>query len=123
LSYTDFVISDLRLDKDVLVGNDTLQVSVTVANDGKRAGDKVVELYISDLYASLTPSHHKLRGFERVSLAPGEKRAITFALTADDLSFVNASLQRVTEPGRFRVAVGSEAIEFEYVNNLDGEVR
>lgn len=123
LSYTDFVISDLRLDKDVLVGNDTLQVSVTVANDGKRAGDKVVELYISDLYASLTPSHHKLRGFERVSLAPGEKRAITFALTADDLSFVDASLQRVTEPGRFRVAVGSEAIEFEYVNNLDGEVR
>jgi beta-glucosidase len=115
LSYTDFEFSDLRLDKEALAQGETLSVSVTVKNTGRRAGDKIVDLFVSDLYASLSPAFMKLRGFERVSLAPGDSEEVRFTLTADDLGFVNEELQRVTEPGEFRVTVGGMTADFDFV--------
>jgi len=106
LSYTEFELANLRLDRDVLVRGEQVTATVQVTNSGDRAGDKIIDLYVSDSYASLTPAARKLRGFARVSLEPGESRAVSFSLTDDDLSFVNAALERVTEPGEFRVTVG-----------------
>ena len=90
-------------------------VTAKVTNTGDRTGDKIVDLFVSDLYASLTPASKKLRGFTRVSLEPGESRDVNFRLTSEDLSFVNAALQRVTEPGEFRVAIGELTANFEFL--------
>jgi beta-glucosidase len=106
LSYTDFELANLRLDRDVLVRGEQVTATVQVTNSGERAGDKLIDLFVSDSYASLSPAARKLKRFARVSLQPGESREVSFNLTADDLSFVNAALERVTEPGEFRVTVG-----------------
>jgi beta-glucosidase len=95
---------------------ETLRVTAQVTNTGDRAGDKVVDLFVSDLYASLSPAHKKLRGFSRVSLQPGESATVSFDLTAADLSFVNEALERVTEPGEFRVAIGDLTANFNFVD-------
>ena len=92
LSYTEFEFSDLRLDRDVMKKGETLTATVRVANTGDRAGEKIVDLFVSDLYASLSPAHQKLRGFSRVSLEPGESVDVSFDLTTADLSFVNSAL-------------------------------
>jgi beta-glucosidase len=106
LSYTDFELANLRLDRDVLVRGEQVTATVQVTNSGERAGDKLIDLFVSDSYASLSPAARKLKRFARVSLQPGESKEVSFNLTADDLSFVNAALERVTEPGEFRVTVG-----------------
>ena len=116
LSYTDFEFDNLRLDRDVLERNESLTVTVQVTNTGARAGDKIVELFVSDLYASLSPAHKKLRRFARVSLQPGESETVSFQLTAENLSFVNAALEWVTEPGEFRVAIGDLTATFDFVD-------
>ena len=73
---------------------------------GARAGDEVVQLYVKDLEASCAVPHHDLRGFQRIHLAPGESRKLSFELTARDLSLIDDSGRRVLEPGRFRVTIG-----------------
>ena len=114
LSYTSFAISDLEIDKEIMGAGDTLTVTVTVTNTGDRDGDKVVDLFVSDLYASLTPAEKKLRRTQRIHLQSKESRQVRFTLAAEDLSLVNAALQRVVEPGTFRVTIGSESAQFEY---------
>jgi beta-glucosidase len=83
-----------------------VRVTAVVENVGKRAGDEVIQLYVKHLEASCVVPHHDLRGFQRVHLAPGEARKLTFDLTARDLSVVDDAGRRVLEPGRFRVTVG-----------------
>ena len=93
---------------------DTLEVTVTVTNTGDRDGQKVVDLYVSDLYASLSPAEKKLRRTAKIQLRSKESREVRFTLEAKDLSIVNAELQRVVEPGEFGVSVGPESARFEY---------
>jgi beta-glucosidase len=81
-------------------------VSATVTNAGSRTGDEVVELYVKDLEASCAVPHHDLRGFERITLAPGESRQVTFELDARALSLIDERGRRVLEPGRFRITLG-----------------
>ena len=114
LSYTSFSISDLRIDKQTMGEGDMLEVTVTVTNTGDRDGHKVVDLYVSDLYASLSPAEKKLRRTTKIHLRSNESRDVRFTLDARDLSIVNAELQRVVEPGEFRVTVGTESARFEY---------
>ena len=114
LSYTDFDLANLRLNRDVLTRGEKITATLQVTNSGDRAGDKIIDLYVSDLYASLSPSAKRLRRFTRVSLQPGESEEVSFSLGADDLSFVNAALERVTEPGEFRVTVGDLTAEFTF---------
>jgi beta-glucosidase len=83
--------------------------SVTVTNTGKRASDEVVQLYIHDLVSSVTRPVQELKGFRRVHLAPGESKKVDFPLGFDELSFYDARLKRVVEPGRFEIMVGGSS--------------
>lgn len=106
LSYTRFVYSDVQVSKASVPAGDSVQVTVRVTNAGSRAGDEVVQLYVRDLEASCTVPNHDLRGFERVSLKPGESRNVSFTLAARDLSLIDDAGQRVLEPGKFRAFLG-----------------
>jgi beta-glucosidase len=87
------------------------QVDVDVANTGARAGDEVVQLYVRDDEASVTRPVIELRGFRRVTLAPGEKQTLRFELQPDDLALWNADMKRVVEPGTFTISAGPNAVE------------
>jgi beta-glucosidase len=114
LSYTNFEYGDLALSGKTLKHGETLEVTVEVRNSGQSGGHHAVDLYVSDLYASISPAARKLRGFEKIYLEAGQSTTVTFKLDGDDLSFVNAALERVTEPGEFRVQVGDLTATFEY---------
>ena len=106
LSYTTFSYSDLRLSARSIASNETLSVGVKVSNTGDRTGDEVVQLYVSDLKASVPVPIRQLAGFKRVHLAPGQWETVAFALTPRQLSLIDSSGRRVVEPGRFQVAIG-----------------
>ena len=105
LSYTTFAYSDLRLDKKTIANNGDLSVSIAVKNSGQRAGKEVVQLYLSDLVASLSPPGKRLKRFAKVYLEPGQSRTLIFKLGPDDLSFINANNRPVIEPGEFEVTI------------------
>ena len=105
LSYTSFAYSDLRMSVLKLARTGKLAVSVAVKNTGIRAGKEVVELYISELYRSISPPNRELKGFRKVELQPGESRTISFTLTPDDLKFVGLDNKWVVEPGEFRISI------------------
>ncbi|WP_030257590.1 glycoside hydrolase family 3 N-terminal domain-containing protein [Streptomyces violens] len=116
LSYTDFTLGDPKLSRssvaaDALRKGDTLEVSVEVRNTGKRAGDEVVQLYVHDRAASLTQPVRRLRGFRRVTLAPGKHTTVRFRLGAADLGFwTNDSHGHFTvEAGAFDLYVGTSS--------------
>jgi beta-glucosidase len=106
LSFTTFKYSNLKLSQSTLNAVSKISVSVDITNTGKLAGKETALMYVSDLVASITPEIKRLRGFEKVSLQPGETKTVTFQLSADKLSFINANLKRVTEPGEFNVQIG-----------------
>ena len=106
LSYTTFKYSDLRLGKTTISANEELPISVTIANSGGRAGKEIVQLYVSDLVASLSPPIKRLRRFAKIHLEPGQSRTLTFRLRREDLSFIGANNKPVVEPGEFDVSVG-----------------
>jgi beta-glucosidase len=83
--------------------------TVDVANTGSRAGDDVVQLYIHDPVASLSQPVRRLRGFQRVTLAPGEKRTVSFSLDASDWGFYDNSGRFVVEPGEIDVYAGDSS--------------
>lgn len=109
LSYTQFRFSDLRLSAATIPPDGTLTVSVEVENVGRRAGDEVVQLYLRDVYASVTQPVKKLRGFERVTLQPGAKRRVAFKLDRQSLGMYDREMKFVVEPGAFRVFVGGDS--------------
>jgi beta-glucosidase len=81
-------------------------VSITVTNTGKRGGKEVVQLYLSDLVASLSPPGKRLKRFAKIYLDPGQNRTLTFKLRSSDLSFIGADNKPVIEPGEFEVNIG-----------------
>ena len=109
LSYTTFAYGEPRLDRAALRSVDTLTVSVTVTNTGTRAGAEVVQLYVRDDVATVTRPVRQLRGFEKLELAPGETRTVTFRLGPDALSYYGPDLTPVVEPGWFTVFVGGSS--------------
>src|SRR5688572_2844191 len=113
LSYTTFAYSDLRLGQKTITVNQELPVSVTVTNSGRRAGKEVVQLYVGDLVASLSPSGKRLKRFAKVYLEPGQSRTLTFKLRRDDLSFIGSNNKPVTEPGEFEVTIAGLKEKFE----------
>jgi beta-glucosidase len=112
LSYTTFAYKDLRLDKQTISANDEISVSVTVTNTGQRAGKEVVQVYVSDLVASLSPPNRRLRRFAKVNLDPNQSRTLTFTLRREDLSFIGANNKPVVEPGEFEVKIGGLSQRF-----------
>jgi beta-glucosidase len=84
-------------------------VSVRVVNTGQRLGDEVVQLYVRDQISSVTRPVKLLKGFQRITLAPGEARTIEFELTPDQLSFLDEHMERIVEPGTFDLLVGGSS--------------
>lgn len=109
LSYTEFKISNLQISAQQIRPDGSLTASVDVENVGKRAGDEVIQLYIRDVAASMTRPVKELKGFQRVTLQPGEKKQLKFVLTAAELGFWNREMRFVVEPGVFMVMVGSNS--------------
>jgi beta-glucosidase len=106
LSYTNFSYGKLRLDKNELLPNDSLVVTVDVKNTGLYAGKEMVQLFVSDLVASVTPSVKVLKRFAKVNLQPDQSETVKFVLSGDDLSFVGLDNKPVIEPGEFKITVG-----------------
>jgi beta-glucosidase len=111
LSYTEFKLSNLQLSAQSIRADDQLTASVEVENTGKRAGDEVVQLYIRDMAASRTRPLKELKGFERITLKPGEKQRVQFTLAPEQLGFYNTDMRFVVEPGAFKVIVGRNSVD------------
>ncbi len=109
LSYTRFSYGDIKLSQTNLIGDETLLASVNVTNTGGFAGEETVQLYLSQLAASVTRSVEDLRGFQKVRLAPGETREVTFRITPEDLKFYNSNLEYDWEPGEFIIRIGGSS--------------
>jgi len=111
LSYTTFSYANLTIEGAADAPEKAIGVFVDVTNTGTRDGDKVVQLYVRDLVASRTRPVRELKGFQRVSIAKGRTRRVSFELTRDQLSFHNTEMKRVVEAGRFQVFVGPNCAE------------
>ena len=109
LSYTKFAYSNLRITPKAIAPTGNVEVRVDVQNTGARAGDEVVQLYLHDVVASVTRPLKELKGFQRISLAPGETKTVTFRLTSEHLEMLDRELKTVVEPGIFEVLVGSSS--------------
>jgi len=106
LSYTTFDYSNLKLSALNFSKGEKLQASITLKNTGKLAGEEVVQLYIRDLFGSITRPVKELKGFQKVMLQPGESKEITFTITDNDLAFYGADQKFKAEPGDFKLWIG-----------------
>jgi beta-glucosidase len=113
LSYTTFQFSPPRLEKSTIGRDESTRVLVDVTNTGDRAGDEVVQLYIRDLVSSITRPVKELKGFQRITLAPGETRSVALDVTPDHLAFWNIDLERVVEPGEFAIMFGPNSVDLQ----------
>jgi beta-glucosidase len=111
LSYTKFRLMNLQLSARSIPTNGRLTASVEVENTGSRAGDEVVQLYIRDVASSVTRPVKELKGFERITLRPGERRRVTFTLGPEQLGFYNRDMRFTVEPGEFKVFAGTNSQE------------
>ncbi|MDH7446761.1 beta-glucosidase BglX [Aquimarina sp. 2201CG14-23] len=110
LSYTSFTYNNLKINpKNTSVNNPKIEVSVDLSNTGNYEGKEVVQLYIRDLFASVTRPVKELKGFEMISLEPGETKTVNFELNKETLGFYDNSSQWVVEPGEFEVFVGGSS--------------
>lgn len=106
LSYTKFKYSNLKLSSDKIKMNEKLVVSVDVENVGKIKGKEVVQLYLTDLYGSVSRPNKQLKGFEKIELNPGEQKTVTFTIDKSHLSFIGIENKRIAEPGEFVITIG-----------------
>ena len=106
LSYTTFSFDNLRVEPKQIYTGGTAKVSVDVTNTGKRAGDEVAELYVHPRVSSVSQPVMQLKGFERITLQPGEKKTVEFTVTPEMLSILNLDMNRVVEPGVYELMVG-----------------
>lgn len=118
LSYTAFEYSDMRFEKNIINTGDTTTVSFTLKNTGTKDGDEVVQLYIRDLLASVARPVTELKGFKRVHLKAGEIKTISFTITPEILSMLNEKMERVVEPGEFRVMAGASSTDIRLKKSL-----
>jgi beta-glucosidase len=109
LSYTNFEIKNVRLAKKKIKRTESTRVSADVTNTGKRAGTETVQLYIRDLVSSVTRPVKELKGFQKVSLQPGETKTVTLEITPDSLAFYDVKMKYVVEPGEFEIMVGNSS--------------
>jgi beta-glucosidase len=110
LSYTAFNYSDLKITSSTISSGQQVEVSMKLTNSGARAGAEVVELYVHDGHSSVDRPVNELKGFERVTLAPGESKTISFSLDKSALSFYStAKHDWVAEPGQFEVLLGASS--------------
>ena len=114
LSYTTFQYGNLQMPRRVRA-RDSVHVSVDVKNTGERAGEEVVQLYVTDVRASVPVPIRALQGFRRVQLNAGEKKTVSFTLAPRQLSLIDAAAKRVVQPGVFEISVGGKQPGFKGV--------
>jgi len=112
LGYTTFAYAELKTGAATLRPGGSLPVTVTVRNTGGREGTETVLLFTRQRFAALAPAVRRLRGFQRVTLRPGESRTVAFTLSSDDLTYVGRDGRPVLEPGVFDVMAGGLAASF-----------
>ena len=110
LSYTSFSYSNLKIKSS---DNNNFNATIDVKNTGTKAGKEVVQWYITDEYASITPANKKLKHFEKINLQPGESKTVSFNFSKENLKFVGTSNTWIFEPGTFTLHSGNESILFE----------
>jgi len=111
LSYTDFEYTDIRLEKDSILPGEHTSVSIKVRNIGTSPGDEVIQMYIRDELASVARPVLELKGFERIHLLPGESKLISFKIDNEMLSMLDQNLEKIVEPGDFRVMIGASSAD------------
>ena len=111
LSYTRFELGAPQLSQARIARNGTVEVSVEVRNAGVRAGDEVVQLYVRDKVGSVTRPLKELKGFQRVTLAPGEMKTVRFTLDERTFRMWNAEMKRIVEPGEFEIMAGPNSVD------------
>jgi len=111
LSYSTFNYKNAKVSPESIGPEGDTKVAVDVTNTGKVQGDEVVQLYIRDEVSSVTRPVKELRGFRRVTLAPGETKTVEFSLGFSELAFLNRDMHRVVEPGSFKIMVGGNSRE------------
>jgi len=111
LSYTDFKYENLKLSKKQIKLGENLEITVELFNAGNYPGEEIVQLYIRDLFGSVTRPVKELKGFKRIRLKPGEKTIVKFTLSTDDLASYNKDMVFVTEPGEFYLWAGGSSAD------------
>ena len=106
LSYSDFLYSNFNIDKIEYSRSETIKVSIDVTNKSDIDGKETIQLYTSDLYASLTPDNKRLRDFKKIKITAGMTKTVEFILPVTELSFINSSNKSVVESGVFNIKVG-----------------
>ena len=109
LGYTEFSYSEVKLDKEEICMGESLQVSITVKNTGRRRGTETVQLYVTDKVGSVARPMRQLKGFTKLTLEPGESKDAVFTLTSEDLRFYTRSMEYKAEPGDFIVWAGADS--------------
>ncbi len=111
LSYTNFSYSDIKLDKKQINSKESVHVQFSVTNIGSNDGDEVSQLYIRDMLSSVARPVLELKGFQRIHLKKGETKTLSFLITPTMLEMLNDKMERVVEPGDFRIMIGSSSRE------------
>jgi beta-glucosidase len=120
LSYTTFKFGNLKLSSDKIKADGKVNVSLEISNTGKLAGDEVVQLYVHQVKSSVKRPAKELRGFQRVSLQPGEKKLVTFTLPAEKLAFWDEQTHGfVVEPGLCDVMIGASSADIRVQNQVE----
>jgi beta-glucosidase len=109
LSYTIFSYSDISLSNKTVNPNGKITATVTVTNTGTVTGKETVQLYIRDMVGSIARPVKELKGYQQVTLAPGESKKVSFTISVSDLKFYNSDLKYVYEPGNFKVFIGTNS--------------
>jgi beta-glucosidase len=109
LSYTTFAIGNVRLEKKTIRASSSTRVLADVTNTGKREGAEVVQMYIRDVVSSVTRPVKELKGFQKVTLAAGEKKMVSFDITPDLLAFYDVNMKYVVGPGEFHIMIGNSS--------------
>jgi beta-glucosidase len=109
LSYTTFEYGSVKLSKEEVGAGESLTAEVNVTNTGKTAGKEVVQMYIRDVVGTTTRPLRELKGFEKISLEPGETKTVKFEITPELMSHYNYDLDFVAEPGEFIVYIGTDS--------------
>jgi beta-glucosidase len=109
LSYSTYQYENLRLNKNVISSTESLIASIEVTNTSKIAGEEIVQLYLNDKVSSVTQPVKELKGFQRISLKPGEKKTVSFTIEPEMLKFFDRKMKWILEPGEFVVMIGKSS--------------
>ncbi len=118
LSYTSFAYSNLKFSKKSMQKNESITVSFDLQNTGKYAGEEVAQFYLRQMVSQPVRPIKELKGFQKVMLQPGETKTITFTIDKEKLAFYNDQLERITQPGEFRIMIGSASDDIKLEDNF-----